>query len=167
MKNEEKENGGGRQTTATRIESLDQLRALTVVPVLARVLIDGALLEIPVSRMSQATNERVRALYRKARPPWNPAMNKGNGGYDDLNAKYLDEQALNEAIARSVTIYCHCPLVVGQKPGLLEDAAIHACVSALSPDPFPEPVLSALALTIRASGTQIDLADLQARVNFT
>ena len=143
-----------------RIESVAQLKAMIDAPCLCRVLVDGAPVEIPVGRLSVATSERIRGLYRKAKPPFNKLLAGGQGGYDEQDPKYLAERDLNTDMARSVVIYAHCPLVAAQKPGLMDEAQIHAFVKELLPDV----VLEALALTIRASGTQLDL---QERVNFT
>ena len=140
-----------------RIESIAQLQAMVDAHVMCRVVLEPStqMIEIPVQRMSTFTHERRRAWHRKARPP----VSKLNpSGVDDNDPKFLEEHERNCRIARSVTVYAHCPLISGQKPGLNDDLKIHEFVNGL----FSELILEAIYLKILGGGLQ-----LEEQVNFT
>jgi hypothetical protein len=137
-----------------RIDSADQLQALVAQPVICRFMLDEQVIEVPVTRLSAATAERVRALRRAAQPEWVKERND----YDHTGAKYLAARDQNERIARAVMIYCHCPAVAAQKPALQDNAAILAHVQSL----FSENILDVIAIAIQGGGL-----DLEERINFT
>src|SRR5437879_4663574 len=121
-----------------RIESVDQLQALIDSPLMCRFNLDQHKVEVPVTRMSQATGEAVRKLRRAAQPPFI----KERADYDHLGAAYLEARDKNEKKARALIVYSHCPAVAEKKPGLTSEDEIYNFVRGL----FSENVLEIISL---------------------
>jgi hypothetical protein len=139
------------------ITSLDQLQRLIDAPIWCEFKLDGRPMRVECHRPTQALDEQVRALRRKAQPEFKKERGP-NGDYDYAAPAFLAAREANEKIARALLIYACCPVVAASRPGLLVPEKIAEYVRGL----LSEGVLDLLATVIQVGG--LDLMD---RVNFT
>jgi hypothetical protein len=137
-----------------KIESLEQLQVLVDAPLECVFKLDGRPVSVTCRRVTQDVDEQVRALQRKAQPPYIKERND----YDNYNERYLFERDQNQKAARSLLVYTGCPTIAAKKPGLTNAADIHRFVKTI----LTETILELIALTIQAGGME-----LVERVNFT
>jgi len=90
---------------------------LVEAPVWCRFRLDGQDIQVECRRVSQAVDEQVRELRRRAHPPYSKPTGTTPGYYDESNAAYLIARDKHDKIARSVLIYEGCPAVAASKPG--------------------------------------------------
>jgi len=137
-----------------KIDSLEQLQALVDAPLECVFKLDGKPVSVMCRRVTQDVDEQIRALQRKAQPPYIKERND----YDNYNERYLFERDQNQKTARSLLVYTGCPAISAKKPGLTNASDIHRFVKTI----LTETILELISLTIQAGGME-----LVERVNFT
>ena len=137
-----------------RILTLDRLQELVDRPMVARFILDGQAVEVPVHRLKPAQQELVDRIYdfsegrsRELRPPKVP----GRDDYDTADPKYLERLAELRRCARAMAIYLGCEAVRVGRPDLADRDQIRTYVDGI----LTEQILDLLHLTIMSSGLNV------------
>lgn len=141
--------------TATRIKSAAQLNAMIRQPFIIAFGIDGAAVELEVTRLTPAEESKLAEVMQEvAVPPYSDKLKD----HDFQDAGWLAKREHLKRVVRSLRIYAGCAAVREDRPGMTNRDEIHAYVQGL----WTEQILELINLSVQAGGLEV-----AERANFT